>query len=82
MCPGNGDIGGRWIFNEGYRWNVPTVTYAFDYTFVTYFWEQTGSPPSKKAIQILNDLPPAASITNDGRIALYSRPASPFRSPS
>ena len=66
-----GDIGGPMDFNEGYRWNVPTVSYAFDYTFVTYFGSN-GIAAVEKAIQILNDLPPAASITNDGA-SLYIR---------
>jgi hypothetical protein len=66
-----GDIGGPMNLNEGYRWNVPTVTYAFDYTFVSYFGSN-GIAAVEKAIQILNDLPPAASITNDGS-SLYIR---------
>src|SRR5712692_7046535 len=51
-----GDIGGPMNLNEGYRWNVPTVTYAFDATFVTYFGTN-GIAAVEKAIQILNDLP-------------------------
>jgi hypothetical protein len=66
-----GDIGGPMNLNEGYRWNVPTVTYAFDATFVSYFGTN-GIAAVEKAIQILNDLPPAASITNDGS-SLYIR---------
>jgi len=66
-----GDIGGPMNLNEGYRWNVPTVTYAFDATFVTYFGTN-GIAAVEKAIQILNDLPLAASITNDGA-SLYIR---------
>src|SRR5258708_21965419 len=64
-------IGGPMNLNEGYRWNVPTVTYAFDATFVSYFGSN-GIAAVEKAVQILNDLPPAASITNDGS-SLYIR---------
>ena len=32
-----GDIGGPMTLSEGYRWNVPTIYYAFDQSFIAYF---------------------------------------------
>ena len=32
-----GDIGGPMDITEGYRWNVPVVTYGFDKSFVDFF---------------------------------------------
>src|SRR6266513_450754 len=31
------DIGGPMNFLEGYRWNVPIITYGVDETFMQYF---------------------------------------------
>src|SRR5579864_3591296 len=31
------DIGGPMNINEGYRWNVPVVTYGFGKSFLDYF---------------------------------------------
>lgn len=31
------DIGGVMLRDEGYRWNVPIITYAFDASFIQYF---------------------------------------------
>ena len=66
MTPTNGfqlvgDIGGPMNLGEGYRWNVPVVTYAFDPTFVNFFGSN-GVAAVESAIQILNDLPPASQI--------------------
>jgi hypothetical protein len=55
------DIGGPVDLNEEYRWNVPTVTYAFDQSFVDYFGSN-GVAAVESAIQILNDLPVASDI--------------------
>jgi hypothetical protein len=33
------DIGGVMLRDEGYRWNVPIMTYAFDASFIQYFGE-------------------------------------------
>ena len=35
-----GDAGGPMNINEGYRWNVPVVTYGFDQELVDYFGER------------------------------------------
>ena len=54
-----GDIGGPMNIGEGYRWNVPVVTYGFDQSFVSFFGTN-GVAAVTSAIQILNNLPPAS----------------------
>jgi hypothetical protein len=66
-----GDIGGPMTLAEGYRWNVPTIVYAFDQSFIAYFGPK-GIESIEKAVAIFNDLPPASQITNDGS-SLYIR---------
>ena len=66
MTPTNGfqfegDIGGPMNIGEGYRWNVPVVTYAFDPSFVDFFGSN-GVAAVEGAIQILNNLPPASQL--------------------
>ena len=56
-----GDIGGPMCISNGYRWNVPVVTYGFDQSFLNYFGSN-GVAAVESAIQILNDLPPASQI--------------------
>ena len=69
-----GDIGGPMNIGEGYRWNVPVVTYAFDQSFLDYFGSN-GVAAVERAIQMLNDLPPASSliltnfVSNSGRFS-------------
>ncbi len=46
---------------QGYRWNIPIVTYGFDQSFIDYFGSN-GVAAVESAIQILNDLPPASTI--------------------
>jgi hypothetical protein len=53
--------GGPMNINEGYRWNVPTVTYGFDPSFVATFG-QDGIEAVEAAIAVINDLPPASEI--------------------
>jgi hypothetical protein len=62
-----GDIGGPMDITEGYRWNVPVVTYGFDQSFVDFFGSN-GVAAVESAIQMLNDLPPASQLvlTNYG----------------
>ena len=60
-----GDIGGPKTPPEGYRWNTPTITYAFDPTFIQYFGIN-GMLEVDKAMKIFNDLPAFSSISNDG----------------
>jgi hypothetical protein len=66
MTPTNGfqlvgDVGGPMNIGEGYRWNVPVVTYAFDTSF-TAFFGSNGVAAVQSAIQILNNLPPASQL--------------------
>jgi hypothetical protein len=56
-----GDIGGPMCISNGYRWNVPVVTYGFDQSFMDFFGTN-GVAAVEGAIQILNDLPPASSV--------------------
>ena len=58
---GAADIGGPMAIGEGYRWNVPVVTYGFAPSFLDYFGSN-GVAAVEEAIQILNDLPPASAI--------------------
>jgi hypothetical protein len=66
MYPSNsyhqpGDIGGPMNIGEGYRWNVPVLTYAFDQSFLSFFGSN-GVAAVESAFQVLNDLPPASQI--------------------
>lgn len=66
MTPTNGfraigDIGGPMNIGEGYRWNVPVITYAFDPSFRDFFGSN-GVAAVESAIQILNNLPPASQV--------------------
>lgn len=47
--------------NEEFRWNVPTLYYSFDNTFLTYFGTK-GVAEVERAIKIMNDLPSASNI--------------------
>jgi len=49
------------IIGQGYRWNVPVITYGFDQSFLDYFGTN-GVAAVEGAIQILNNLPPASSM--------------------
>ena len=55
------DYGGPMDIGNGYRWNVPVLTYGFDKSFVDYFGSN-GVAAVEGAFQILNDLPPASLI--------------------
>ena len=57
----SGDIGGPMDIGQGYRWNVPVVTYAFDQSFVDFFGSN-GVAAVEGAIAILNGLPPASAV--------------------
>jgi hypothetical protein len=56
-----GDVGGPMCISNGYRWNVPVVTYGFDRSFINFFGTN-GVAAVEGAIQIINDLPPASSV--------------------
>jgi hypothetical protein len=56
-----GDIGGPMAIDEGYRWNVPLVTYGFDQSFLDYFGSN-GVAAVEAAITVINNLPPASAV--------------------
>jgi hypothetical protein len=60
----NADIGGPMNLGEEYRWNIPVLTYAFDSSFITYFGKR-GMDEVRKAVAILNDLPPMSKVSTD-----------------
>ncbi|MDB6029485.1 MAG: hypothetical protein JWM68_5708 [Verrucomicrobiales bacterium] len=55
------DVGGPMNIDERYRWNIATVTYGFDPSFVATFG-QPGIDAVEAAIAIFNDLPPSSQI--------------------
>ena len=55
------DHGGPMDIGNGYRWNVPVVTYGFDKSFLDFFGSN-GVAAVEGAIQILNDLPQASQM--------------------
>jgi len=55
------DIGGPMNIGEGYRWNMPAVTYGFERSFLDYFGSN-GVTAVESAIQILNQLPTASEM--------------------
>ncbi len=56
------DIGGPMNVGEGYRWNIPVITYGFDRSFLDYFGTN-GVAAIEGAIALLNNIP-AASQAN------------------
>lgn len=60
-----GDLGGPMNLGEGYRWNIPLVTYGFDSGFLNFFGSN-GVAAVEEAISLLNSLPPAADIVVSG----------------
>src|SRR6266567_3726831 len=62
----DGAIGGPMnaAAGEEYRWNVPTLYYAYDAAFFDFFGTR-GHQEVEKAIKILNDLPPASILNVD-----------------
>lgn len=60
----HGRLGGPVNIGEGYRWNVPVVTYGFDQSFLAYF-SSNGVAAVEQAIQMLNTLPSAADLDPD-----------------
>lgn len=59
--PSGDYIGGPMKLGEGYRWNVPVITYGFDQSFLDFFGAN-GVAAVDSAIQVLNNLPPASQI--------------------
>ena len=56
------ETGGPMNLSEEYRWNVPTLNYAFDSSFLNYFG-QDGVTAVTEAMTILNAIPGASSMT-------------------
>jgi hypothetical protein len=56
-----GDVGGPMCISNGYRWNVPVVTYGFDQSFLNFFGTN-GVAAVEGAIEILNELPASSSV--------------------
>lgn len=56
------DIGGPQNLGEEYRYNVPELYYAFDFTFLDYFG-QKGVEAVESAIKVFNDLPPVSTLS-------------------
>lgn len=57
-----GEVGGPMNISEGYRWNVPVVTYGFERSFLDYFGSN-GVAAVEAAVALINQLPPASLIT-------------------
>ena len=57
-----GDIGGPMFAHEAYRWNIPTITYAYDSSFLRFFGTN-GVSAVEEAMAILNALPPASQMS-------------------
>ena len=60
--PLNTDIGGPMNLGEEYRWNIRTVYYGFDSSFLNYFGAQ-GQQAIRQAVGILNAVPPASAMS-------------------
>lgn len=60
-----GDLGGPMNIGEGYRWNVPFVTYGFDSGFLNFFGSN-GVAAVEEAVALLNSLPPATDLVVSG----------------
>jgi hypothetical protein len=58
---GQDDVGGPMWISNGFRWNVPVVTYGFDQSFLIFFGSN-GVAAVEGAIQLLNDLPRCATV--------------------
>src|SRR6266850_2729588 len=56
-----GDIGGPMNIGEGYRWNIPVITYGFSRSFLDYFGSN-GVAAVESAIAVLNQLPVASTV--------------------
>lgn len=67
--PLNTDIGGPMNLGEGYRWNIRTIYYGFDPSFMHYFGAE-GSNAVVKALKTFNALPPMSKVKN--RLSRYS----------
>src|SRR6266404_2657358 len=67
-----GDIGGPMNIGEGYRWNIPVITYGFSRSFLDYFGSN-GVAAVESAIAIRNQVPPASAINPESYTAYVWR---------
>lgn len=58
------DIGAPMNLGEEYRWNIRTITYAFDPSFINYFGPK-GVAEVQKAVAIINKLPPMNKMSRN-----------------
>ncbi len=66
QSPIGSDIGAPKNLGEEYRFNLKVITFGFDSTFKNYFG-QRGVDEVRKAMKILNDLPPMSKLSKDLR---------------
>jgi len=62
--PYGGDIGGPMNLGEEYRWNVKTLYYGFDSSFLNYFGTQ-GTNAVEQAIAVFNALTNVSAMSAD-----------------
>ena len=58
------DIGGPMNLGEEYRWNIKTITYGFDESFLNYFGQE-GVDAINQAIAIVNNLPAFSAMSSN-----------------
>jgi hypothetical protein len=58
------DIGGPMNLGEEYRWNIKTITYGFDESFLNYFGAR-GTAAVMQAVAILNNLPAMSQMSSN-----------------
>jgi len=58
------DIGGPMNLGEEFRWNIPTIYYGYDESFLNYFGAE-GTNAIEKAIAILNALPAMSQTSSN-----------------
>ena len=59
-----GDIGGPMSLGEGFRWNVPQITYACDASFINYFGPE-GVRAIDEAMDVFNKLDAPSKMSAD-----------------
>ena len=58
------DIGGPMNLGEEYRWNIKTVYYGYDQSFLQYFGNE-GVNAAERAFAMLNALPPVSQMSSN-----------------
>src|SRR5262245_22718762 len=62
--PLNTDLMGPMNLGEEYRWNIKTITYAFDPSFINYFGKK-GVDEVNRAVAIMNNLPAMSTLSSN-----------------